>query len=35
MSTASEKIDQLIAKLTDWRGKTLAKVSARAIRGRR
>lgn len=26
MSTAKEQIDQLIAKLTDWRGKTLAKV---------
>ncbi|MBK1868695.1 DUF1801 domain-containing protein [Aestuariivirga sp. YIM B02566] len=26
MSTATEQIDQLIAKLTDWRGKTLAKV---------
>ncbi len=26
MSTATEQIDQLIAKLKDWRGKTLAKV---------
>lgn len=26
MSTAKEQIDQLITKLTDWRGKTLAKV---------
>lgn len=26
MSTAKQQIDQLIAKLTDWRGKTLAKV---------
>lgn len=26
MSTAREQIDQLITKLTDWRGKTLAKV---------
>ncbi len=24
--TASEQIDQLIAKLTDWRGKTLASI---------
>jgi hypothetical protein len=26
VSTATEQIDQLIAKLKDWRGKTLAKV---------
>jgi hypothetical protein len=26
MSTATEQIDQLIAKLKDWRGKMLAKV---------
>ena len=26
MSTATEQIDQLIAKLKDWRGKTLAKL---------
>lgn len=26
MSTAKEQIDQLVAKLSDWRGKTLAKV---------